>query len=196
MNPISKSNALKIEADKLIKNSNIIKILSRYGNIIFTGSYSYNLLTWRDIDICLVVGSDPTPELMFKIGADLLKINNIATMYYRNEFILKTEGNPKGMFWCTEIMFNNKLWKVDILVSTKKTSDEIVKAGLVIKSKVTPEKRQIILEIKDVLSQDKNYRKEFRSTDIYEAVFKNDVCTLDEWKIWWSKKGEKKLNIT
>ncbi|MBN1472917.1 MAG: hypothetical protein JW925_14175 [Syntrophaceae bacterium] len=157
---------------------------------MFTGSYSYNLLTWRDIDVCLILKNDPTPKIMFEIGTELSKINNIATMYYRNEYILETKGNPKGMFWCIEIMFNNQLWKVDVLVSTKIVCDEVVKPGLDIISKLTPQKRETILEIKDILSQDKNYRKEFRSTDIYEAVLKNKVSTLDEWKTWWNKKGK------
>jgi hypothetical protein len=191
MNAISKSEALKIEADNLIKNSKIDKILSKYGDIFFTGSYSYNLLTWRDIDICLALENDPTPELMFEIGTELSKINNIATMYYRNEFVLKTNGNPKGMFWCTEIMFSNQLWKVDILVAIKKICDEVINPGLKIKSELSPHKRQIILEIKDILCQEKSYRKDFRSTDIYKAVLKDNVSTLDEWKKWWSIRNKK-----
>lgn len=180
---VIESEKIRREADALLAHSNIFETLARFGRLEITGSYFYNLMTWRDIDLCLVV-SRPDPGFMMKIGNELARIKGLATMYYRNEFVLKTPGNPKGMFWCLEIMHRKKLWKIDILVASKNIVEKVMAPGRVLKKKLTPESRETILKLKMKLCKLKEYRRKFKSTDIYDAVLIGRVKTLREWGLW------------
>ena len=51
MNYFIQSQVIKKEADKFLANKKIQEILSKYGEVIFTGSYATDLMTWRDLDI-------------------------------------------------------------------------------------------------------------------------------------------------
>ncbi len=188
LNYLKYASKLKIEAAEILKKTKIMEILSCFGNVLLTGSYSYDLMTWRDIDLCLAV-EKPTPKLMLKIGTKLLNNKNVATMYYRNEYVLGTPGNPKAIFWCIELKDKKrKRWKIDILVSEKKTVEKVIKPGILLRKKLTPELRGKILALKGILSQKKGYRSTFRSTDIYKAVIDDNVSSISEWTKWLSEK--------
>ena len=61
-----KAAAYKKEASALLKKSELIELLSRFGKIHFTGSYAYDLMLNPDIDIYLET-KDPTRETVKKI---------------------------------------------------------------------------------------------------------------------------------
>lgn len=180
---MKESHLLKTEADVLLQHLGIFEILNCYGHVEATGSYLYNMMTWRDIDLCLTV-----PELsaidVFSIGAQLAELPGIATMYFRNEQVLKTAGNPEGIFWCLEFVTETGIWKIDVLVSTSKVIKEVLKPGQELLSKLTDDKRRSIIDLKMILCKDLNYRKSFGSTDIYEAVIDGNVHNLEQWEKW------------
>lgn len=180
---LRESAKIKKEADAVLSDSKLIDLLGRFGRVELTGSYYYDLMTWRDIDLCLTV-SKPTPALMMKIGNALSKMKGVATMYYRDEFVLKTPANPRCIFWILEILHKKKLWKIDVLVSDEKEVTRITATGRILMKRLTPETRERILKLKTALSKRKGYRKEFRSTDIYDAVLRGRVKTLKEWGLW------------
>lgn len=185
MNYVLEAQKLKKQADDILAETNILGILSDFGKPVLTGSYTYNLLTRRDIDICLVV-SRPTPELMFKLGSRIAALPNIGSMYFRDEFVLQTKGNPKAMFWCIELLASRKrTWSFDILVADTKTVNRVTQPGIKMMKKMTAEKRKIILNLKGRLCRHEKYRIDFRSTDIYEAVLKHNISSLREWKKWF-----------
>jgi hypothetical protein len=180
---IEESAKLRSEADAVLAKSKIADRLARFGRVEFTGSYRYDLMTWRDIDMCLVIKA-PDPATMFEIGRRLTGIEGLATMYYRNEFVLKTPGNPRCMFWILELMHKRKLWKIDILVADEKKVARITAPGRLLMKRLTPESRETILKLKTRLCKLKEYRRKFRSTDIYDAVLSERVKTLKEWERW------------
>lgn len=185
---MEQSRILKDEADKLLKQLGIMGILNNYGHAEFTGSYLYNLMSWADIDICLTV-DELNPEKIFEIGNKLVNLPDIATMYFRNELILKTEGNPKAIFWCLEFTSDQfKIWKIDILIATHEVTSEVLKPGKILLSKLTDDKRTVLLSLKSHLTKDQGYRKEFRSVDIYKAVIDDDVISLEQWNEWLKRK--------
>jgi hypothetical protein len=180
---LKESDALKKEADALLEKTGIVKILSRFGTPSVTGSYSYDLLTWRDIDICLTV-KKPDARTAVRIGMLLAILPGVATMYFRNELVLKTEGNPKALFWCIEFISGKNIWKIDILISDQAVVNRVLSPGKRLKKELTPEKRRDILRIKSVLSKHKQYRRQFRSTDIYNAVIQHGIRSLRAWRNW------------
>ncbi len=189
-NTLQNADTLHKEAGELLSSMELLKLLTHYGNPHLTGSYYYNLMTWRDIDICVEVDSVDKQKI-FELGRSILLFPYTATMYFRNELILNTSGNPKGIFWCVEILHeNSELWKIDILFANKEEIRTILKQGEEIKQKITPSIRRTILEIKTPLSKRGEYRRIYRSVDIYQAVIQDGIGTVDEWEEWWQAKSD------
>ncbi|UYP43944.1 hypothetical protein NEF87_000229 [Candidatus Lokiarchaeum ossiferum] len=187
-NILQNADILHKEASDLLSSMGLLKLLTQYGNSHLTGSYYYNLMTWRDIDICVEIDSVDKTKI-FEVGRAIALFPYTSTMYFRNEFVLNTVGNPKGIFWCVEILLpSSQLWKIDILFANKEEIHKILKNGEEIKQKVTPSIRRSILEIKTPLSKRLEYRRSYRSVDIYHAVIHDGIRTVGEWDIWWKAK--------
>jgi hypothetical protein len=188
---VRQANELKREANDLLRESGLIGILEKYGAVHLTGSYSYDLMTWRDIDICLEVERvDLSP--VFEIGREIASLPNVGAMYFRNEFILNTPGNPTGVFWCIDFVLPNDVqWKVDVLISTHDHVKPVLDQGAELTRRLTAPERERVLTVKGALSQRPEYRREFRSTDIYTAVLDHGVTSVDEWHTWLEKNAGK-----
>ena len=184
---IEQSNILKQEADWLIAKTGVRSILAKHGGVTFTGSYFYELMTWRDVDLCLSTDDEPMP-IATDIAKEIGKGNAVASIYIRNEHVLKTEGNPQAVFICTEFLpYADKLWKVDILLGTPQLVANTIAPGRALVSKLTPSTREAILSIKYELCKRPDYRQSIKSADIYQAVLDGGVRNISEWEAWWMK---------
>jgi hypothetical protein len=65
------SNQWKQKADELLVKTDLVRDLSRYGTVHFTGAYKYNLMTHGDIDISVVRQKPFTIEEIFDIFKNL-----------------------------------------------------------------------------------------------------------------------------
>ena len=104
---------LRLEADLLLARTGILERLSRHGKVEVTGSYAYDLLTRRDIDICLAMKSLHVFPV-FEVGRTLAEIPGVGQLSYRNELIIETEGNPVGVFWGLTL---DGSWTVEVLLA-------------------------------------------------------------------------------
>jgi len=182
---ILQAGLLKEEASKLLEDLNIVEVLSHHGDVHLTGSYQYDLMTKRDIDICVGI-EDPSVDVAFAMGKEMSMLAWVGSMYFRNEYVLKTPGNPLAMFWCVDIVPPGAgKWKVDVLLSSPAEVNRVLSAGERLLRGLDEEKRECILRIKAPLSATKEYGVTFRSTDIYEAVMKGGVKDLAAWTSWW-----------
>ena len=190
-NCVERAETLKKEAFFLLKKLNLIPLLRKYGNPSITGSYHYNLMTWNDIDICLEIDRFNLFAI-FELGREIALNDSVSTLYYRNELVLKTEGNPRAIFWCVEVLKDrDTTWKIDILIAQKNEIEKVLTMGKDVMDGLNEETRKIILEIKDKLTKTDKYRKEYRSVDIYNAVLHENIKNHQEWLDWWETK---KLN--
>lgn len=182
---IIRADLLKEEAGKLLEDLNLVEVLRHYGDVLLTGSHQYNLMTKRDIDICVSI-ENPSLDVAFALGRELSMLPWVSSMYFRNEYILQTPGNPLAMFWCVDVYPPaSEKWKVDILIAMPIEVNRVVRAGAALLQGLDEEKRAHILKIKGQLSTTKDYGITFRSTDIYEAVMVGGVNDLAGWKAWW-----------
>jgi hypothetical protein len=188
MTATEEAHRLRKTADQLLADTGFRSILDQHGNVQFTGSYYYDLMTWPDIDICLMTAEDPM-HVASAIVTQICRSDAIASIYIRNEHVLKTEGNPEAVFVCTEFLpANQDLWKVDVLIGSRELVAETVAPGRELVSKLDQTTKEAILQIKSVLCKDPQYRQEIRSTDIYHAVIQEGVRDLEEWQHWWTEK--------
>lgn len=188
---INRADALRGEADRLLARLQLPGILSRYGKVVPTGSYRYGLMTWQDIDLC-VIATDLAPSTIFRLGGELASMPGVGSMYYRNEFVLETPGNPSAIFWCVDIpQDSGTAWKIDILIGREEEVNRVLQEGHRLMELLTEETRGIILDIKSKLTGTPGYRKDYRSVDIYRAVLEDGVTSMDGWNAWWQGKQER-----
>ncbi len=176
---------LRNEADLLLARTGLLERLSRHGKVEVTGSYAYDLLTRRDIDICLAMESLHVHPV-FEVGRVLAEIPGVGQLSYRNELVLQTEGNPVGVFWGLTVDGN---WPVEVLLAEPAEVRRVVDPLRELLLEIAEEEWLSILRIKSALTTHPGYRTEFKSTDIYEAVVRHQVKDQDSWWDWWSARS-------
>jgi hypothetical protein len=185
---LARANELGSEATRLLEATGLLTLLSRYGEVHVTGSYYYDLMTWRDIDLCLAVKRVQT-QTVFDLGREIADLPSVGSMYYRNEFVMETPSNPRAVFWCVDFYQPaDTKWKVDVLISTHDEVAQVLSPGEALKKRLSPQEREDILRIKSVLCQRPGYREEFGSTSIYQAVLEHGISTVEDWDSWWKSK--------
>lgn len=191
MDLMEKQDALQKEAHGVLEKLQLIKILSKYGKPEIVGSLALGLMTWRDIDIEVIV-DNLNREIVSEFVADIVKIKlrkiNLNVTDNRNQNSPKTpSGIYVGINYYDHLPIeeqsshNPNLWKIDIhfILSENAKGSEKAKQ---INKQLTDEKRKIILEIKNVLMNSPEHRKTIFSVDIYDAVFEKGVKNLEEFK--------------
>ena len=59
---------IKKEANEILNEKGLFSILAAYGKVNISGSYSLDLMTWKDLDIYLEA-ENITKKKFFKLGA-------------------------------------------------------------------------------------------------------------------------------
>jgi hypothetical protein len=183
---------IKDEADDILYRQELLTILSKYGVPYITGSYSLNLMTWRDLDIYIQKDNMNEAEF-FQLGAEINKRYQPVKMSYRNERITQTKGLPFGLYW--GVYFGNErkdAWKIDIWAVNENECGRLLKFCDDIAAKLTPSSTQNILTIKSNCWQDPDYRRSYASSDIYDAVLEKGITSLEEFRSYLIGKSNAK----
>ncbi|HRN96640.1 MAG TPA: hypothetical protein PLD54_04295, partial [Candidatus Levybacteria bacterium] len=165
----------------------LVSILSPLGKVNYRGSYHTGLMTWPDIDIH--VEGQITDDQFFQVVQSLFKKRTQVKSLHVADYRLGENPNyPMGLYLgmkCIGEQF--KEWKIDVWFvadDSEHTFDEWLIKNL------TPEKKQQILEIKNVVADHPKYRKEILSVDIYKAVIEHAVSNLEEFKSYLHTVGK------
>lgn len=193
---------LQQEAQSVLSDLDLMNILKRCGEPYIVGSLNLGLMTWRDIDLEIILD-----KLDKEIIADVIK-ELIRKTTYRidisfNDNIARFNGtnpnSPQSLYIGikyfgkdippTEMQGSNTLtWKLDLHFILEKDARSVAKTKE-IKSKLTEDKRKIILEIKSEIASHPKYRHDIFSMDIYDAVLDRGVTNLEEFRIYLKETG-------
>ncbi|MFC1803635.1 hypothetical protein ACFL0D_06685 [Thermoproteota archaeon] len=124
----------------------------------------------------------------FQLGQKIATLLNPRRMSFRDEFIGQTEGLPTGYYWAIYANINDKEWKIDLWTITSIQSEELLHYLEDLREGLTTEKRKSVLEIKNYYCHRPEYRSKITSQDIYQAVIKENVNSVESFKEWLSKK--------
>src|SRR5437870_923595 len=92
------NSTIKSEADVILYEQGLFEILQCFGTPHISGSYSLDLMTWRDLDIYLEVENIAETDF-FSLGSKICAALSPEKMSYRNERIAKSYGLPHGLYW-------------------------------------------------------------------------------------------------
>ena len=185
---------LQNEAQTIVKELDLVRLLSNAGTVRVHGSSVLGLMTWRDIDVGV---SSPrlSIERVYEVMMPLLTHPRVKQVRYLNESgSFNATGLPRDERYFFMVFYDNGSesdWKIDISFWL----DEGVRSEQIhnmIEQQLTPETRLIILRIKDVWWKQPSYRQEVSSVDIYDAVLQCGVRTLDEFDQYLSARGKPK----
>ena len=173
---INLNNQLKSEIDSIISKYSLIDLLESYGKVLVTGSYSYDLMAWRDYDLVIelnVYTIEKVYSLVEEIG---VKLNPDKLRILNN--LNKTEANrPQGVWLGVYI----EKWKIDIWLMNSENFQKEVQNSKKWKEKLKDVDREILISIKSELSKDPDYHVKFSSVNLYEAFLEGNVRNAEEF---------------
>jgi hypothetical protein len=169
---------LKTEADLLILSCRLPELLAGYADWMIGGSYSYDLMCWRDLDLYVL---DPQVDLKrcFEIGYELTERLSAKKARFTNNL----GGEPNGFYWGIKLEDERQgAWKLDVWFLDQRGYEEHAAYSSAMREKLTPENRAIILAIKEVYWRQPVYRDTITSDLIYRAVLENSVRTIRDFE--------------
>jgi len=183
LNIIEIADNLHREADRIIYDSGIDKILNTYGNVFYTGSYFLNVMVWQDLDITIVMKPDPySIEAFFEIGRKIARIDFVTSLRFDNFYKRKVQNLPEGLYW--GIRFDsgnqNKPWKIDLWAKDKQSFAQDRTNMESILQKMDQETRKLIIETKHSLLTPEGRTLELSGYQIYKAILFEGLRCRDD----------------
>jgi len=165
INLLELSNSLHTDADILLRKTELVKKLSKYGEVLIGGSYDLDLMMDGDIDL-FIMNKKINKQKSVDILQDLILQNDFNGYLYYDWTKRKHEGFPKGYYIGLKTDFKERKWKVDIWLVKEiyKPSEELMNF---IKFNLNEKNKKIILDLK---YEAKTSNSNLRSVDIYKKV--------------------------
>ena len=178
---LQKSQNLKLEAKNFLKYYNIDALLGKYFNVHYTGSFAYDLMCWRDIDIVLELkeSNQSIKDAFAKVFTKLITKEGITEIDYKDgsNFEIR-KGLPKGHYLGFDIYDYSvgDKWKIVTWVLDKQYFQKSRKLDHDMRLKLNSQNRKKIIRLKFTYMNGSNRVPSLVSYYIYDAVlFKNFI---------------------
>ncbi len=165
---------LKHEAERIIEELDLLRLLSAYGEARIVGSVALDLIVKLDIDIHLLVDNQDILEVVNGVYNCLLTYENVPEVR-----ITKIPGHGIKI-GVDKYPSDSGDWSIDILVTNNPNSTAFDSVER-LRASLTPEQRETILALK------RHYHAEGRLRDgmshrIYSAVLGRGIKTVEEFE--------------
>lgn len=184
------SRLIRDEASDLLNKDGLLTLLNGYGTTRVIGSYTLNTMTWRDIDISMVLPDEQDVGLFFEIGTKIAMQFQITKMSYSNHFIRNFPGFDHGLYWGTLLLYKEHEWKIDLWGYGETDFDVHMADFDALHKEIQRADRTALLRIKHEISQRPDYRGDvYNSMAVYQAVLNDNVKTIEHFKRWIERKS-------
>lgn len=169
---LDRADTLKKEADALLYGKGIDALLRSFGGVFYTGSYSLDLLAWRDIDIHVVLEPDPVSLARFwEMGTQVAQFDGVYRCNFLNTCCHLRPNLPPGFYWGIKLDTEQATtWKIDIWATTAEFVEQNQKMMRRIVGGLADDTRRLILELKHALMLPEGRTPIMSGLHIYEAV--------------------------
>ncbi len=182
---LTQARMLRKEATKLLHKEGLLSILSSYGSTRVIGSYTLDTMTWRDIDISMILPDEQDVELFFEIGNRIATKFQITKMSYSNHFIRNFPGFDHGLYWGIILRYNEHDWKIDLWGYGESAYKAHMADFDVLHNQIQHADRTSLLRIKYAISQRPDYRGDvYNSMNVYKAVLTEKIKSVEEFYAW------------
>lgn len=169
---------LKREADQLIRRCRLAELLAAYPSWFVGGSYSYDLMCWRDLDIYAL---DPQHDLKrcFEVGYEL----TLRLSAKKSRFTNNLGGEPDGFYWGIKLGNERQgAWKLDVWFLSAASYEEHAAYSSFMRERLSAQSKSVILAIKEDYWRRPEYRDTVTSDMIYRAVLEGGVRSTGEFE--------------
>lgn len=188
---LTHARLLREEATKLLHDEGLLSILTAFGKTRVIGSYTLDTMTWRDIDISMILPDEQDIGLFFEIGKRIATKFQITKMSYSNHFIRNFPGFDHGLYWGTMLQFNEQDWKLDIWGYGENDFNAHMAGFDVLHTKIKQADRTSLLRIKHEISQRPDYRGDvYNSMAVYQAVIEEKITSVKEFDDWIERNSD------
>ena len=180
MKIIKFSQKTKKEADELLKYGNVTGILSRYGKLVVTGSYKYDLMYGPDID--MIVLTDNPKENSYQAFLEFINQRKFQK-YQLGDFIkFPSKGRPKAIIIVLVHEYKGRRWEIEIWFKKSLSENDTCFEKLI--SSATEKHRKIILELKQQRDISGISKYKLDSAKIYKGVLCEGKTKLEDYKLY------------
>ncbi|MBI2328404.1 MAG: hypothetical protein HYU85_01965 [Chloroflexi bacterium] len=175
------SSLLRLEAENILNELTLIKLLKHYGRAEVVGSVASDLIVKLDIDIHLLVEDSNILDVVDMVYHELLELRSVKEVRitdYRKQGAMKIgiDVYPGASGdWSIDIWITNRIEETGFALLDR------------LRRELRPELREVIMEIKHVY-HDQGKLRDGISTLIYEAVLDAGVRNLDEFHKFLSER--------
>lgn len=169
MDVIKHADELKIEADNIITECDVVGTLSGLGKINFVGSYALNLLHRNDIDI-IVTSDICSRDLAISATQIFLENNKYQTVGFA-DYVNYNTPYLQGYYWELIVVNGGVKWKFDVWYTAEKKIKTIEVTQMILdKLTINKDARRKILELKQKYFDGEKYSDDMNGIKIYEKV--------------------------
>jgi hypothetical protein len=171
------SQKIKSTAQKLLDETNLIQILSKYGQVMIGGSFKYDLMWGPDIDI--VVLCDDTRKASLSALEELLDLRLFQKYEYGDFVKFSRDGRPRSYIMPLILPFDGQKWEVEVWFFEDYPSSQLEIDNLVTDN-ITDDLKRIILSMKKQREELCETKHKISSTDIYKKVLLDGVTDYSQ----------------
>lgn len=170
---LESSKKLLNQANKFLQTKHFENILSKYGQVVYTGSYAADLMVWPDIDVQLILPDEQDKiDAILNVSKILLNDPDVKDVKLINFAKRKKPGMPCGMYVGVKIKDSDSMleWKIDIWALEHDHYARDLEFHKSIMQKLTPELKEILIAWKYRLMGDNDRVPQLGSYYLYQAV--------------------------
>ena len=176
--------SLRLEAEALLARHGIVAVLQDFGRPHLSGSYSLNLMTWRDLDIYLEMQTVDSARFL-DMGQRLGNALRPRKLSFTDHLNFPSTEAVTGLYWGIQTdALSRGGWKLDLWGVTPAVCAERLAHCESIRVRLNPETRGAILRIKNEVCRAPGYRDTITSQHVYDAVLLRGASSLEDfWRV-------------
>jgi hypothetical protein len=189
---LARQAALQAEAAQVLAELDPGRLFGDVGPVLVVGSYLSGLMSWRDLDICLLAGADYAPSDVLELLKRVVQLPGFAGLTYRDE---RGERCPTGearderYHVPFDLNVGQGRWRIDLSVWLRDLHGHIGDWHARLRDTITDEQRLAVLRIKDVWHRLPSYPDAVSGWEIYTAVLRDGVRTPAQFAGWLAANG-------
>jgi len=164
------SKQVRNTAEEILNKTDLINILSKFGEVSIIGSYKYDLMWGPDIDI-VVKCQDPRKSSQEALSK-LIELRLFQKYEYGDFVRFKWEGRPESYIMILKLPYTGQRWEIEIWFFKEVPRDH-VEIDELIKTKLDEKNRLLILEMKRKRDEGGTNKHQLSSLEIYKRVLTN-----------------------
>ena len=179
MNLTHFSQQTKQEADALLLYGNVTEVLSKYGKVVVTGSYKYDLMYDPDID--LVVLCDNPEKNSYQAFLDFINDRKFQKYQLGDFKKFPHKNRPHDIIVVLIHEYKGRRWEIEVWFKESLSDDQANLEKLILQA--SDEQKRIVLELKKQRDTAHISKNQLSSTTIYTGVFLEGKTVLEDFKL-------------